>query len=48
MFIDNIVVETETEEGHDDIVKEILRRMAEKYLFGKLEKCIWKIREVRF
>ena len=28
-FIDNVIVETETEEEHDDIVEEVLRRMGE-------------------
>jgi len=30
----------ETEEGHDEIVKEILRRMTENDLFVKSEKCV--------
>jgi len=47
-FIDNVMVETETEEGHDNIVEELLRRIAENDLFVKPEKCIWKAREVRF
>jgi len=34
--------------GNDDIVEELLRRMAENDLFVKLEKCMWKIREIRF
>ena len=36
-FINNIIVGTETEEGYDDIVEEVLRRMAENNLFVKLE-----------
>jgi len=32
------MVETETEEGHDNIVEEMLRRMVENNLFVKLEK----------
>jgi len=47
-FIDNVMIGTETDEGHDDIVKEVLRRMAENDLFVKPEKCVWKVREVRF
>ena len=39
-FIDDIMVGIETEEGHNDIVKEVLRRMAENDLFVKLEKCV--------
>ena len=44
-FIDNIMVRIETEEGNDDIVEEVLRRIAENDLFVKLEKYMWKIRE---
>ena len=47
-FIDNIMVRIETEEGNDDIVEEVLRRIAENDLFVKLEKYMWKIREVVF
>jgi len=32
-FIDNILVGTETEEGHDEIVEEILRRLKENDLY---------------
>jgi len=28
-FVNNILVETETEKGHDEIVKEILKRLEE-------------------
>jgi len=35
-----ILVEIETEEGHDDIVEEVLRRMVESDLFVKPEKCV--------
>jgi len=34
------MVETETKEGHNDIMKEVLRRIVENDLFVKLEKCI--------
>jgi len=39
-FIDDVMVGTETEEEHDDIVEEILRRIAENDLFVKPEKCV--------
>ena len=42
------MVATETEEEHDEIVEEVLRRLEENYLFVKPEKCVWKIREVGF
>ena len=48
VFNDDVMVGIETEKGHDNIVEEVLRRMAENNLFVKPEKCIWKVREVRF
>jgi len=39
-FINNILVGTETKEGHDKIVEEILRRLEENDLYIKLEKCV--------
>ena len=48
VFIDDVMIATETEEGHDEIVEEVLRRLEENDLFVKLEKCVWKIREVGF
>ena len=47
-FVDDMLVETETEEGHDEIVKEILRRLEENNLYIKPEKCVWKVRKIRF
>ena len=47
-FIDNMIVGTETEEGYDEIVAEVIRRLEENDLYAKLEKCKWKIREVEF
>jgi len=37
-FVDNILVGTETEKGHDEIIKEVLRRLEENNLYVKLEK----------
>jgi len=48
MFIDDILVETEIKEGHDEIVKEILRRLKENDLYVKPEKCVWKARKIGF
>ena len=48
VFINNVIVVTETEEKHNKIVEEVLRRLEENDLFVKLEKCVWKVREVRF
>ena len=38
-FIDNVIVETEREEGYDKIVKEVVRRLAKNNLYIKPEKC---------
>ena len=48
VFIDDIMVAMETEEGHDEIVEEVLRRLEENDLFIKPEKYVWKVREVGF
>jgi len=37
-FIDNIIVATEIEERHDEIVKEVLKQLEENNLFVKSEK----------
>ena len=48
VFIDDVMVVTEMEEGHDEIVEEVLRRLEKNYLFVKPEKYVWKVREVGF
>jgi len=48
VFIDNVMVGTEEEEGHDELVEEVIRRLAENNLYVKPEKCKWKMREVEF
>ena len=48
VFIDDMMVAMETEEGHDEIVEEVLRRLEKNDLFVKLEKCVWKVKEVGF
>jgi len=47
-FIDNIIIEIEKEEEYDEIVEEVVRRLAENNLYVKLEKCKWKVRKVGF
>jgi len=47
-FIDDILVAIDTEEGHDKLVEEVLKRLEENDLSMKLEKCKWKVREVEF
>jgi len=37
-FIDNILVATDMEEGHDELVEKVLRRLEENDLFVKPEK----------
>ena len=48
VFIYDVMIVTETEKGHDKIIKKVLRRMEKNNLFVKLEKYVWKIREVGF
>ena len=48
VFIDDVMIGTKTEEEHNEIVEEVLRRMEENDLFVKPEKCVWKVREVGF
>jgi len=47
-FVDDVLVGTETEEGHDEIVEEVLRRLEENDLYVKPEKCAWKVRKIGF
>ena len=47
-FINNIIVGTEMEEGYDEIVAEIIKRLEENDLYIKPEKYKWKVREVKF
>jgi len=47
-FVDNILVGTETEERHDKIVEEVLKRLEENDLYVKPEKCVWKVQKIGF
>jgi len=47
-FMDNILVGTENEKKHDEIVEEVLRRIEENDLYIKPEKCVWKVKEINF
>ena len=47
-FINDVIVGTEMEEGHDEIVAEVIRRLEENDLYVKPEKCKWKVREIGF
>ena len=48
VFIDDVIIRTETEEGHDKIVAEVVKRLEENDLYVKPGKCRWKVREVEF
>ena len=47
-FIDNMIVGMEIEEGYDELVEEIVRRLAKNNLYIKLEKYKQKVKEVGF
>jgi len=47
-FVDDVLVGTKTEKGHNEIVKEVLRRLEKNNLYVKPEKCIWKVRKIGF
>jgi len=47
-FVDDVLVGMETEEGHDEIVEEILKRLKENNLYIKPEKCVWKVQKIEF
>ena len=38
-FIDDVIIETEEEERHDELVVEVVKRLQENDLYMKLEKC---------
>ena len=48
VFIDDVIVGTETEEGHDKLVMEVIKRLEGNNLYVKPEKCEWKVKEVEF
>jgi len=43
-----MLVETETEEGHNEVVEEVLKQLEENDLYVKPEKCMWKVQKVPF
>jgi len=48
VFVNNILVGTKMEEGYNEIVEEVLRRLEENDLYVKPEKCAWKVRKIGF
>ena len=47
-FVDDVLIGTETEEGHDEIVEEVLKWLEKNDLYVKPEKCVWKVRKIGF
>ena len=48
VFVDNVLVGTETEEGHDKTVAEVLKRLEGNDLYVKPEKYVWEVRKIPF
>ena len=47
-FVDDILVGTETKEGYDKIVEEVLKRLEENNSYVKPEKCVQRIWKIGF
>jgi len=47
-FVDDVLIGTETEKGHNELVEEVLKRLEENDLYVKPEKCTWKVQKVNF
>ena len=47
-FVDDMLIGIETEEGYDELVKEVLKWLEENDLYVKPEKCTWKVQKVNF
>ena len=47
-FINDIIIGTEKEERHDELVKEVVKKLAENDLYVKPEKCKWKVKKIVF
>ena len=48
VYMDDILIYMKTEEGHDEIVLQVLEILRKNDLFVKAEKCEFKIRTVKF
>jgi len=48
VFMDDVLVGIEDKKKHNNIVEKILRRMEANNLYLKLEKCVWKVKEIDF
>jgi len=47
-YMDDILIYAKTEEEHDDLVEEVLRRLQKNRLAVSPEKCVWKTQVVEF
>ena len=47
-FVDDMLIGTDTEEGHSELVEEVLKRLEENDLYVKPEKYAWKVQKVNF
>jgi hypothetical protein len=47
-YIDDVLIYAETEEKHDELVKEVLKRLEENGLVISPEKCVWGKNKVEF
>jgi len=47
-FMNDILVGTETEKEHNEIVEEVLKRLEENSLYVKPEKYMWKVQKIEF
>ena len=47
-LIKNIIVGTEGEKEHNEVVEKVIKRLAKNNLYVKPEKCKWKLKEVGF
>ena len=47
-FINDVIVRMEIEERYNNIIEEVLKIIAKDNLFVKLEKYVWKVRNIGF
>ena len=47
-FVDDILVGTETKEGHNEVIEEVQKRLEKNNLYVKPEKCMWKVKKIGF
>jgi hypothetical protein len=48
IYMDDILIYAETEEKHEKIVMEVLKRLTDNHLAIEPAKCVWKAEEVEF